>query len=354
VLVITSRSSGFIKKFSHSMFARILITVLLTGLIPLSSMFIGVKLSKSEYLGDVVVIIAIVSLVLLIIAAIVIATWITTPFKDLAMTFETMGEGNFPKNVNLNGYTETEEIAKAFDALLDKLNKLDESRQEFVSNVSHELKTPITGMKVIADSLLTQNDVPAEVYRDFFQDMSVEIDRENKIINDLLSLVRLDKTNKEMHIASININDLIELILKRIRPIAAKKNVELVFESFRPVVAEVDETKLTLAISNLVENGVKYNKQDGYVRVSLNADYKFFYIKVSDSGIGIPEDKQNYIFDRFYRVDKARTRETGGTGLGLSITKNAIMLHNGAIKVYSKEGEGSTFTIRIPLNYSAS
>ena len=100
-----------------------------------------------------------------------------------------------------------------------------------------------------------------------------------------------------------------------------------------------------------MENAVKYNKVDGYVRVSLNADYKYFYIKVADTGIGIPEDKKMLIFERFYRIDKARSRQTGGTGLGLAIAKNAIMLHKGAIKVHSKEGEGSTFTIRIPLNY---
>ena len=123
------------------------------------------------------------------------------------------------------------------------------------------------------------------------------------------------------------------------------------FESFRPVIAEIDEVKLTLAFSNLVENAIKYNIESGWVRVSLNADHKFFYVKVSDSGIGIPDDVQDRVFERFYRVDKARSRETGGTGLGLSITKNAILMHKGVIKLYSKENEGTTFTVRIPLTY---
>ena len=108
---------------------------------------------------------------------------------------------------------------------------------------------------------------------------------------------------------------------------------------------------MSLALTNLIENAIKYNVDDGWVRVSLNADHKYFYVKVSDSGMGIPEEEQNVIFDRFYRVDKARSRGTGGTGLGLSITKNIILLHKGAIKVYSKEGEGTTFTVRIPINY---
>ena len=101
----------------------------------------------------------------------------------------------------------------------------------------------------------------------------------------------------------------------------------------------------------LIENGIKYNKDDGWIRVTLNADHKYFYVKVADSGVGIPEDCQDQVFDRFYRVDKARSRDTGGTGLGLAITKSVVSLHNGEIKLYSKVGEGTTFTLRIPLKY---
>ena len=222
-----------------------------------------------------------------------------------------------------------------------------------MSNVSHELKTPITSIKVLADSLIMQEDAPVELYREFLTDITDEIERENKIINDLLSLVKLDKTAGDMNITTININELLEQILKRLRPIAKKRNIEMIFESFRPVIAEVDEVKLSLAISNLIENAVKYNVEDGWVRVSLNADHKYFYVKISDSGIGIPEEAQDFIFERFYRVDKARSRESGGTGLGLAITKNVIQMHRGAIKVYSKESEGTTFNVRIPLNYIA-
>ena len=142
---------------------------------------------------------------------------------------------------------------------------------------------------------------------------------------------------------------MLELILKRLRPVAAKRGIELVLESFRTVSADCDEMKLTLAFTNLVENAIKYNVAGGFVQVSLDADHKYFYVKVSDSGIGIPEEFQEKIFERFYRVDKARSRETGGTGLGLAITKNIILMHDGAIKVKSKEDEGTTFTVRIPL-----
>ena len=114
----------------------------------------------------------------------------------------------------------------------------------------------------------------------------------------------------------------------------------------------IDDVKISLAVSNLIENAIKYNVDNGWVRVSLNADHKYFYVKVADSGVGIPEDCQSQVFERFYRVDKARSRDTGGTGLGLSITRNAILMHKGAIKLYSKPGEGTTFTMRIPLTYT--
>ena len=136
------------------------------------------------------------------------------------------------------------------------------------------------------------------------------------------------------------------------KPIANKRNISLIFEAYRPIMADVDEVKLSLAINNLIENAVKYNYDEGWVRVSLNTDHKFFYIKVSDSGVGIPADEQENVFERFYRVDKARSRETGGTGLGLAITRNAILMHRGAIKIYSKEKEGTTFTVRIPITYA--
>ena len=228
---------------------------------------------------------------------------------------------------------------------------LDDSRQEFVSNVSHELKTPLTSMKVLADSLLIQEDAPVELYKEFMGDLSEEIERENKIVNDLLSLVKMDKTANVMNIRSENINELVERILKRLRPIAASRNIEVIFESFRPVTAEVDEVKLSLAISNLVENAIKYNKESGWVHVTLNADHKFFYLEVADSGIGIPQEETEHIFERFYRVDKSHSREIGGTGLGLSIARSAVVMHRGAIKVFSQPGEGTTFTVRIPLIY---
>ncbi|MGN0437128.1 MAG: sensor histidine kinase [Lachnospiraceae bacterium] len=275
-------------------------------------------------------------------------------FKDFAKLnnqLQGLNEGHLEKIQVGKSVKEIEDLQDSFNVLIEKMQVLETSRQEFVSNVSHELKTPITSMKVLADSLLLQEDIPAELYREFMSDMVEEIDRETKIINDLLTLVKMDKKASALNIEPVNINSLLELLLKRIKPLAAKRNIEVVFESFREVVAEVDEVKLSLAFSNLIENAVKYNNDGGNVHVSLNADHKFFYVKVQDNGVGIPEECQAQVFERFYRVDKARSRETGGTGLGLAITRNAILMHKGAIKLYSEPGEGTTFTVRIPLKF---
>lgn len=288
---------------------------------------------------------------LCILLSLIIANLFTKPLKRVANSIDRMAEGHFDEEIHLRGFSEIRLISDSFNTMLGKMQKVENSRQEFVSNVSHELKTPITSIKVLADSLNMQENVPNEVYKEFMQDIVVEIDRENQIINDLLALVKMDKSVAELNISAVNVNDMLEMILKRLRPIAAKRNIELVFESFRQVTAECDEVKLNLAFTNLVENGIKYNVAGGWVKVSLDADHKYFYVKVTDSGIGIPKEYQDQIFERFYRVDKARSRETGGTGLGLAITKNIILMHNGAIKVLSKEDEGSTFVVRIPLRH---
>ncbi len=291
--------------------------------------------------------------VLLVTASIFCSYILVRPVRNMGEYLERFSMGHDDEDMDIASYTETKKISQAFNRTITQMRVLDASRQEFVSNVSHELKTPLTSMKVLADSLLVQEDVPTELYKEFMGDIAEEIERENKIITDLLSLVKLDKKVAELNIEQASINDLLELILKRLRPIAARKNIEVVLESFRSVTAAVDSVKLTLAITNLVENAIKYNRENGWVHVSLDADHKFFYVKVMDSGIGIPEEARQQIFERFYRVDKSHSNEIDGTGLGLAITKSAILLHRGAIKVSSVLGEGTTFSVRIPLNYTS-
>ena len=304
-----------------------------------------------DYLKKNVQIIEMVNAVVILVIALFWAHRLVRPFKKMTKSLEEIQAEDEEEELMISDYTETEAISDAFNEMLGRMRAIDDSRQEFVSNVSHELKTPLTSMKVLADSLLGQEDVPVELYKDFMGDIAEEIERENKIINDLLSLVKMNKAAGELNISLVNINDLLEMIMKRLRPIAEKQNIELVLESFRPVSAEVDEVKLSLALNNLVENAIKYNKKDGWVHVSLNADHKYFFVRVEDSGIGIPEEYLEHIYERFFRVDKSHSKEIGGTGLGLAITRNAVLMHRGAIKAHSKEGEGTVFTVRIPLNY---
>ena len=295
-----------------------------------------------------------IMMLFVVVIAFVAAGVLTAPFGRVTDAISKVKEGFTDEPISVNDYAETEHIVDAFNQLLGRMKVLDDSRKEFVANVSHELKTPLTSMKVLADSLMMQEEVPNELYKEFMTDIANEIERENKIINDLLSLVKMDKTEADLHVSQVDINEQMELILKRLRPIARKQNVEVVFESIRPVVAEVDEVKLTLAFSNLVENAIKYNKTGGFVKVTLDADHQFFTLEVSDSGIGIPEEAQEHIFERFYRVDKSHSREIGGTGLGLAITRSAVLMHRGSIKVSSVLEEGTTFVVKIPLIHQVS
>lgn len=312
-------------------------------------------LLNQAYLRQIATIIVLIVAITFVFFAILLVLHFLKPLQKISDGIAAIKDGYGDDCLQVNDYSETIQICERFNQMLSRMKVMDDSRQEFVSNVSHELKTPLTSMKVLADSINSMPDAPKELYQEFMEDITNEIERETKIINDLLSLVKMDKAAADLNVSTINVNELLEQILKRLQPIADKQKVELVLESFRPVTAEVDEVKITLAITNLVENAIKYNRNDGegWVHVSLNADHQYFYLKVEDSGIGIPEESLEHIYERFYRVDKSHSREIGGTGLGLAITRNSILMHRGAIKVHSVLGEGTTFDVRIPLNYIA-
>ena len=304
-------------------------------------------LSRKAMLLEVILILA----VLLI--SLVLSTVLMKPFEKLSGEISAVKAGYSTDPIKAPAFAETEHIADAFNQVLARMNALDESRQEFVSNVSHELKTPMTSMKVLADSLVQQENVPVEMYREFMVDIKNEVDRENQIITELLTLVRMDRKDSRLNVKECNVNEMVEMILRRLRPIAQKRDIELTMVSMREVYAEIDEVKMVMVITNLVENAIKYNRDHGKVRVTINADPYNFYISVEDTGVGIPQDSLDKIYERFYRVDKSRSREVGGTGLGLSITKSIILQHHGAIDVSSIEGEGTKFTVTVPLNYVA-
>ncbi len=259
------------------------------------------------------------------------AEQITKPFKRFIDTLNRVKAGHIDETPVIKGNYEIEEIGTAFNHMMERLNQLEENRQQFVANVSHELKTPLTSMKVLAETLLHQENAPVDLYREFMIDIRNEIDRETKIINDLLTLVTLDKAADSLEIKPVDINKLIESVMRRLKPLADRRDIGMELKSYRNVVAEVDETKMSLVFMNLLENGIKYNVDGGKLTVSLNADHREFTMWFSDTGVGIPKDSKDKIFQRFYRVDKTRSRDTGGTGLGLSIVNSTVRMHGGNI-----------------------
>lgn len=288
---------------------------------------------------------------LLFIIMVVVSKVFTEPVKNLIGIIKEMSEGHFERRAKVEQrmHTELVDLALACNQMADQLEKVESSRQQFVSNVSHELKTPLSSVKVLSESILLMEDVPKEMYVEFLHDINSEVDRMTAIINDLLTLVKLDQKEIPLNFKEIDLNQLMAGINKRLQPLADAKGVSLEVDYLKEITADADEMKLSLAISNLVDNAIKYTPEGGTVKVTLDADHQNVFITVADTGIGIPEKEVNRIFERFYRVDKTRDRETGGTGLGLSITHATIMMHKGSIKVNSKEEEGTTILVRIPL-----
>ncbi|MBO7364374.1 MAG: HAMP domain-containing histidine kinase [Lachnospiraceae bacterium] len=297
-------------------------------------------------------IVEVLMIVVVLTAGAYIAYLLIRPVDQVGMRLKKIDAGSTEfEQTWLHSYQEVDEIVDTSAEIIRNFQDLEQSQAQFVSNVSHELRTPMTSIRVLADSLVGQEGLGEEVYQEFLSDISAEVDRESRIIDDLLSMTRLANGGTTVTVASVNINDFLLGIMKTLKPLAESRNIDLVYESFRQVQADVDEVKLNQAFMNLIENGIKYNDDGGFVRVSLDADHEYFYVRVSDNGCGIPEDSIGRVFDRFYRVDKARSRETGGTGLGLPIARQIVLLHYGVIKVESAVGEGTTFTVRIPLKH---
>jgi signal transduction histidine kinase len=353
------------KKLNSIQF-KVLLYLILFGIIPMgitSSAAIGIAISAIDSGADAdrlaeiyyaqlpVFLLPVVPVVIGL--AFLISARLSFPLKKLADDISEFSEGHHDKKLAINGPSEVWDIQDSINDMLEEMAQTDARRDEFVSNVSHELKTPLASMKVLSDSLLSSEDAPKEMYVEFLNDINSQIDRENKIISNLLTLVKISKKEDAVAPLPISVNELVENCMRQLKPLALNRNIEMTFESFRNVIAEVDEVKLSLVITNLVENAIKYNKDNGTVKCSVNADHRYFVLKVEDSGVGIPQDAKKRIFDRFYRVDKARSRETGGTGLGLSIVKEVVLMHHGSVKVSDSDLGGTLFTMKIPLVYKA-
>lgn len=231
---------------------------------------------------------------------------------------------------------------------LDRLNKI---RRDFVANVSHELKTPATSLQLLADSLVETLDDDPEQARVFASQLKSETDRLSRLITDLLDLARLESEEGVTNPKPIDVRSVLVVVLSRMRQTARHKDISLVWRRYGEsalYTTEGDETQLTSMFMNLVDNAVKYTPPGGRIEVTGLSDGEEIQVRVADTGIGVPEGKLPRLFERFYRVDKARSKETGGTGLGLSIVRHVAENHGGRVTVESTPGEGSTFTVYLP------
>ena len=276
---------------------------------------------------------------------------LTRRFGVLLEAIRRVREGAYSYHAEIGGRDEISEIAEEFNSLSDRLQTTEEARRRFVSDASHELKTPLAGIRLLSDSILQTEDIDAATVREFVGDIVQETDRLTRITENLLRLTRLDSGIIEPA-QSVAVEPVIERVVRMLRLVADEKRVELTYlvEREQSVRAGVDD--LHQIIYNLTENAIKYNKDQGSVTVKISGDEKQAVLSVQDTGIGIPKAQQERVFERFYRVDKSHSRKIGGTGLGLSIVKHGAQFHHARVSLDSEPGVGTTITISFPKEAS--
>ena len=237
-------------------------------------------------------------------------------------------------------------VALIFDD--SELRRLDSIRRDFVANISHELKTPIGALSILSEAVLGASDDPEAIVK-FASRMQVEAKRLSDLVQEIINLSRLQDDDPLKNAKILNLTDLINEAIDSSRLAAEAREISIVFSSPEAIQVLGDRAQVEMAISNLIENAINYSPNGTRVAVALRGINNLAEISISDQGLGIPEKDLERIFERFYRVDPARSRATGGTGLGLSIVKHVVTNHGGDISVWSVEGSGSTFTIRLPM-----
>ena len=285
-----------------------------------------------------------------LIIAMVFSRILTRPIISLTRSIQRMGRGDFSARVPERGSGELRRLSETFNSMSEKLEMLDQSRNQFVSNASHELKTPLATMKILLESIIYQPDMDAEMRTEFLTDINKEIDRLNMIIGDLLTLVSMDSKTMRLNRTTFSLAQLVTDTADRLQLVLKQRNQELKLQLSDRCEMYADSAKLTQVVYNLMENASKYTQEGGVIRVRLIRSGRDAILTVTDNGPGIPKADQAHIFDRFYRVDKARSRETGGTGLGLSIVHQMVLMHGGTVSVDSDEGSGATFTVELPIH----
>lgn len=298
---------------------------------------------------SVLIVISVAAGVVLMLFSLVFSGYIAKPINELKTVAVSISRGNLRQRIKVTGKNEISELAKTFNTMSEKLENTDRKRSEFVSNASHELKTPLSSMKILIESLLYQDGVDEKIYKEFLTDINGEIDRLNRIITGLLTLAKTDSEAEALVMDTILLSELVYKSVSALKPIAKEKGVKLSYHVHNDLEIECDALKVMQAVMNLVDNAIKYTDKGGDVRVTLQRSGQNAAIVVKDNGCGIAQENIEHLFDRFYRVDYARARDTGGSGLGLHISRKIALLHGGNIDVKSVEGKGSVFTLYLPL-----
>lgn len=282
--------------------------------------------------------------------ALVFSSVLTRPITGLTRTIQRMGRGDLSARAKVSGSGEIRNLAESYNTMAAQLESLDKSRNQFVSNASHELKTPMTTMKILLENIMYEPDMPKELRQEFLQDMNHEIDRLTGIITDLLTLTRMDNGASPLKMEQVDLTEVTREDLRLLKPMAEKRGQELTGDVETGCRMTGDRGKLAQVLYNLTDNAMKYTPDGGAIHVSLENRGKTLAWTVTDNGVGISKEDQRHIFERFYRVDKARSRETGGTGLGLSIVHQLVSQHGGSISVESEPGKGTAFTVELPVD----
>lgn len=286
-------------------------------------------------------------LVFAVLLGMILSRVLTHRFGILADAMKKMRAGSYSHRAEVGGHDEIAELASEFNSLADRLQTTEDARRRFVSDASHELKTPLAGIRLLSDSILQTENMDAGTVREFVGDIGHEAERLTRITENLLRLTRLDSEIAEKPVPTA-ITPVIERAVRMLRLVAEERKVALSYRIDREGVVLANEDDLHQIVYNLAENAIKYNRAEGYVRIELSGGETECVLTVTDNGIGIPEEDLPRIFDRFYRVDKMRSRAYGGTGLGLSIVSDTVRRCGGRIKAERREGGGSVFTVCLP------
>ena len=273
---------------------------------------------------------------------------LTGRIEDLLTAMRGVREGSYNHRADVGGHDEIAQIADEFNDLTGRLQITEEARRRFVSDASHELKTPLSTIRLLSDSILQSENMDDDMVREFVMDIGQEAERLSSITEDLLRLTRLD-SGLEEEAQTVEAAPIIHRVCHSLRLLASERHVSIEVTVENPCAVRCTKGELHQVVYNLVENAIKYSHEGGFVHVLLSAGTDSAYITVEDNGIGIPQEELSHVFERFYRVDKARSRAAGGTGLGLAIVRDTIRRRGGSVDARGRSGGGTVFTIRLPL-----